>query len=154
MKFDVISFREFGEPKLVKPKELRNIKPSFSVDYIPKKCRCQVFFKDDDIYLKHKDYFSHVITGNGEPLEVLAKRHLGAERAKKFTYGDSWGSIVLRNEAWIKISDIDKSVFILDNIHSLVRLQEAFHGFRVFDLMSTNMERMWERVMKEYYALV
>lgn len=151
MKFEILSFREYGEPRLPKPKELKNIKPSFSVDYIPKKCKCQVFLKDGDIYVKHRDYFSHVITGNGEPLEVLVKKHLGIDKAKKFIYGDSWGSIVLRNEAWVKISEIDTSVFILNNLQTLLRQQEKLHGFEELELMCTNMERMWETVLQKYY---
>ena len=102
------SFRSYGEPKLPKPKELKNIKQSFSVDFIPKKCRCQCFIKDNDLYIKHRDYFSRVIGDEyGEPLLATCERFgIETNKKEKFLYADTWGSIVLRNEAWILIENI------------------------------------------------
>ena len=51
LKFEVYSYRFYGEPKLSKPKELKGIKQAFSVDYIPKKCKCQCFIKDNDLWV-------------------------------------------------------------------------------------------------------
>lgn len=41
--------RFYGEPKLKKVKELNSIKQEFSVDYIPKKCKCQVFIEGNNL---------------------------------------------------------------------------------------------------------
>ena len=54
----IYSHRYYGEPKLTRPKELKGIKQIGSVDFIPKKCKVQIFIKDNDAYLKHTDYFS------------------------------------------------------------------------------------------------
>lgn len=57
MKFNQ-TVRFYGQPKLKKSKELKNIKESFTVDYIPKKCKCTVYIVNNDIWVKHRDYFS------------------------------------------------------------------------------------------------
>lgn len=43
MNYERISYRQYGQPKLSKPKELKSIKQSFSGEYIPKKCNCPCF---------------------------------------------------------------------------------------------------------------
>lgn len=68
LKFEVVSFRKYGEPKLTKPKELKGIKQFDSVDYIPKKCKCQIFIKDNDVFIKHNDYFSPILEDTDESL--------------------------------------------------------------------------------------
>lgn len=155
--FRVYSMRFYGQPKLAKPKELRGIKQAFSVDYIPRKCRCQVFVKGDDIWVKHRDYFSSLMTipaGDlGTPLAYRAKKYLNKDISSKFIYDDSWGSIVLRNEAWLVIENLYKQIreerFPLDIIRDIREGQEMFHEFEFGDLMCTDMERMWERVIME-----
>jgi hypothetical protein len=55
----VYSHRYYGEPKLLKPKELKNISSIGSAVFIPKKCNPSVYIKDNDIWIKHTDYFSY-----------------------------------------------------------------------------------------------
>ena len=158
LKFEIYSSRFYGEPKLSKPKELKGVKQAFSVDYDPKKCRCQCFIKDNDLWVKHRDYFSeslHVKGDEGTPLSYRSKKYLGKQkgRDKGFGYPDTWGDIVLRNESWIRINnlipEIESGKFILDIINDIREQQEMYHRFKKNDLVSTDMERFWECVVKE-----
>ena len=134
-KIIIHSQRQYGDKKLSKPKELKGIKQSFSVDWIPKKCRCACFVKDDDIYIKHRDYKSIDVYG------------VDYETKRKFCYRDNFGCVVLRGEAWIVIKDIaldiQNDVFIIDIFQSLA---EQITG----EIGSCMWERFFEKVIKEY----
>lgn len=128
-----------------------------SVDYIPKKCRCQIFILNNDIWIKHKDYFSEIYKPtpeeSGMPLDYFAEKFMGKNRPKKFIYDDAWGSVVFRNEAWIKIenlmAEIKSGKFELDIINEVRNQQEIYHSFNEYELACTGMERFWENVVKE-----
>lgn len=149
--------RFYGEPKLSKPKELKGIKQSFSIDYIPKKCRCQCFIKDDDVWVKHKDYFSSTIKPEsheiGMPLNYFAEKHLGKNRPAKFIYEDAWGSVIARNEAWIVLEgliiDIMNEAFPPDILNNILRQKERLYGFDEYELCCTDTERFYEGVIRE-----
>lgn len=155
IQFIQYSMRFYGEPKLKKPKDLQGVKQAFSVDYIPKKCKCPVFIKDYDAWIYHRDYFSAVLETEekGAPLNVLAKKYCNKDKSKKFVYGDAWGSIVLRNEAWICIENLIYQIksgrFVLDIINDICRQQERLLKFEEYELCCTDMERFWERVVME-----
>lgn len=157
IKYNLYSHRFYGEPKLAKPKELKGIKQILSIEYIPKKCRCQVFILDNDVWIKHGDYFSETISPEphelGMPLDYFAEKHLGKSRPKKFIYGDAWGSVVARNEAWIKIdnlvNEVNSDKFVLDIINEITRKQERYHDFEEYELSCSYMERFWENLVKE-----
>ena len=147
--------RFYGEPKLKKPKELKNIKQVFAVDYIPKKCKCGAFLNGDDVWVKHRDYFSDTMSlpaeELGQPLGYLANKYCGAGKSDKFIYPDAWGSIVLRNEAWVRLKDvlldIRTGVFELDIVNNICRQQEMACGFDEYELACTPMERFWEKLI-------
>lgn len=157
MRYKIHSFRRYGEPKLKKPKILSGIQQAFSVDYIPGKCRCQVFIKGEDVWIKHKDYFSETYEPTmeelGMPLNYYAEKFLGKDRPKKFAYEDAWGAVVLRNEAWIVIEGLMKEIksgrFQLDIVREIREQQERLHEFEKYELVSTEMERFWERLVAE-----
>lgn len=155
LEFNIYSFRKHGQSKLDKPKELKGIKQSLSIDYIPKKCRCQIFIKDDDVWVKHGDYFSPSMQVEeiGAPLDYLVNKYTSRTKGKKFIYGDAWGSIVERQEAWICIynmlSEIRSGSFELDIINEICRQQERYHGFKDLELCCTDMERFWGKVVVE-----
>lgn len=157
VQYILYSFRKYGEPKLQKPKELKNIKQSFSVDFIPNKCKCSCFIKNDDLWIKHRDYFSTCYKPNisdiGTPLNYRLEKYFSTKKSSKFIYEDSWGSIVLRNEAWLCFKNIKH--IILRNSHNAVAV--------MLDLMAKNdinmnqnteelavWERFFENVVKEY----
>lgn len=100
LQFIEYSKRFYGEPKLILPKELKGIKQWDSVDYIPKKCKCAIYIKGNDVWIKHRDYFSQEMKlppeDFGMPLEVLANKYCDKQKKNKFIYPDCWGSIVLR----------------------------------------------------------
>ena len=155
-KFYVKDFRRFGQPKLKKPKELYRINPAFSVAYNPK-CRCQVFIKGNDVWIKHRDYFSPSLVspedrGLGLSLNQLCEKYLGKDRPKKFVYEDAWGDIIARNEAWIVLENlmIDiKKVFVLDILQNILRQIEKTHGMEEYemDLHQMDMVRFYENVL-------
>lgn len=155
LKFHLYSFRKYGQPKLSKPIELKGIKQSFSVDYIPRKCKCQIFVNGNDVWIKHGDYFSPSMNTlpeeSGAPLDYLANKYAGKNKGKKFIYGDAWGSIVLRQEAWIQLKSlvywIERDMFDLDILSNLLREQEKLHGWQEYELSPSNMERFIESVI-------
>lgn len=155
--FYVHSFRSYGQPKLSKPKDLRGIKQSLSVDYIPGKCRCPVFIKADDVWIRHNDYFSETmrlpLVDMGMPLEYLAKKYEKRDKRKKFVYPDTWGSIVLRSQAWLRIKNLYKQIkegaFPLDIVLDIREQQEETHKLDKYSLCCSDMERFWERVISQ-----
>ena len=64
--------------------------------------------------------------------------------------GDAWGSIVLRNEAWIKLEnlilDIKDRVFPVRLKDNILRQMEAYHEFT--NMITGDMERFIESVIK------
>jgi hypothetical protein len=75
VRFVVVSSRKYGQPKLVKPRELKGVSASFSVLYL-KNCSCQCFVFGDDVWIKHRDWCSQ---------ELYEHDH---EFRKKFVYND------------------------------------------------------------------
>lgn len=104
IQYEVYSKRYYGQPKLNKPKELKNIKSIGTAEFIPKHCDCQMFIKDNDLWIKHDDYFSRLWRPpKGERLDMptsyYLKKYFDKIKKDKFIYPDGWGSIVLRNNA-------------------------------------------------------
>lgn len=122
--FQLISERKFGQAKLHKPSELKGKKADFSVDF-GKKCKCQCFVCEEDIWINHHDFFSPSWRPPdddiGKPTTYYLKKYFGITRSDKFIYPDSWGEIVLRSEAWI----------VVRNIVPLLRITSAKHAKHV-----------------------
>jgi hypothetical protein len=133
----VYSHRKYGQPKLIKPKELKGIKQSFSVDWIPKKCKCSCFIHDNNLYIKHRDFNS---------VEIYGHDH---EFKKKFVYNDTFGSAVLRGEAWLLLKDL--VVDIRNNIFPprlSVNLAEQTTG----EVGNYEWERFFDKIIREISA--
>ena len=160
LSFQIISFRKYGQPKLNKPKELNKIKQLGSVDYIPKHCSCQVFVKDNDVYIKHRDYFSEQFVPSdsndlGKPLNYTLAKYFpdSKQKREKFVYSDNWSGVILRNEAWIKLNNLvhiikRQDYFEPDVRYKIIDLQEQYHHMNNGELINSDMERMWERLLK------
>lgn len=158
MTCEIYSYRFYGQPKLSKPKELSGVKQSFSVDYIPKKCACQCFVKGDDLWVKHRDFFSAyhkpLPEDNGTPLSYRAKKYFGIKITEKFNYADSWGEIVLRNEAWMVFRNI-KSLAIRNKTIPNKTIVQSFLNTEllkkhcIYDL-DEGWERFFEEMCKKY----
>lgn len=103
--------------KISKPKELKGIQKFASVPFISR-CKSQLFLNGSDLFMKHPDYFSPEYCrpeDYGTPLSYRAKKYGIPVPREKFIYDDSWGAIVLRREAWIKISNFCFLVRHLNN---------------------------------------
>ena len=154
IKYEILSFRKYGEPKLEKPKELKGIKVVGSVEFIKDKCNPQYFIKDNDVYVKHTDYFSPMYCRPediGMPLSYRCEKYGIKPKKEKFVYNDNWGAIVLRQEAWIKISGL---LFLLEELNyseaakEIVKEMAKCHKCRAEDI-DLEWERFFEKLCKE-----
>ena len=91
----------------------------------------------------------------GKPLNYTIQKYFPDINTKKdrFIYTDSWGGVVLRDEAWIKLNNLVNIIkrqdyFEPDVRYKIVGLQEQYHHMKHGELMSSDMERMWERLLK------
>ena len=165
---EVVSYRFYGQPKLAKPAELKGIKQSFSADYIPKKCSCPCFVAGNDLWIKHRDFFSaqHIpsdIKDNGTPLTYRAKKYfdMDLDGKEKFIYNDCWGGIVLRNEAWIVFRNIKQALIRNENDLSQT-LVEMFsktdfckkHSIDYLDLINSDWQRFFEETARKYNTYI
>lgn len=156
--FEIISRREYSEPKLSKPKELKGIKSIGSVDYIPKHSKPQLFIKDNDLYIKHNDYFSYYWQPPvGEridmPLSYYANKYFNKKRQEKFIYPDCWGSIILRNEAWLCIKNGVSWISLKNKWKWSKEVYEAQK--KTFDRSTTGIEDMeWLRFWEGCYNVL
>lgn len=123
--YDRVSYRQYGEPKLSKPKELKGVKQSFSSWYIPNKCKCPCFCSGNDLWIQHRDFFSFSWQPPqedfGAPLSYNLDKYFDHCKSEKFVYPDCWGDIVLRDEAWIVFKNV-KSVAAHNNPNELAKI--------------------------------
>jgi len=139
--YNVLSFSRGKDEKLAKPTELKGIKQNGSVDFIKGKCKCPFYILGNDIYIKHNDYFSPSYIREediGTPLSYRCEKY-GVEKkvGQKFIYEDSWGDIVLRQTAWIKIENVLpylKIFNLVDVSNAVLREIERFHNFKEYSL--------------------
>lgn len=117
-----------------------------------------MFIEGNNLWIKHRDYFSQPIKYEkedyGAPFGVLVKKYCDKSKNKKFVYEDSWGELIARNEAWICLVDfmIDvKNTHPLELLPEILRQQEQACGFNEYELVCTNMERMYERIILKFY---
>lgn len=160
---EIVSYRLYGQPKLTKPDELKGVKESFSADHIPNKCKCQCFIKGDDLWIKHRDFFSaHHRPDSadiGTPLSYRARKYFGMNKAHldKFVYPDSWGEIVLRNEAWIVFRNLRQAVH-RDRHPPVKSMLRAFfnsdfcteHSISSLEYSNSDWKRFFEKVCFSY----
>lgn len=148
----------YGEPKLSKPKELKGINQICSVDFITNRCKTPIFIKNNDLWIKHSDYFSSEWRPpEGEridmPTTYYLKKYFNKTISNKFVYPDGWGSIILRNEAWIQIKNIIpivKTESYINVAKTILKLQTK-DNYSSHDLNSFNCEwcNYWGDVIKE-----
>ena len=134
---------------------MKGIKQSFSIDYILNKTKCPVFIKGKDVWINHNDYFSSTMNLNPEDMDkdlsYIAKKYLDKNISSKFTYADNWGSIVLRNRAWLILEDIITRIELGDSnleiLNTILRQQENSRGFDQFELEVGDMSRFFESLI-------
>lgn len=150
--------RFYGQPKMQKPTELKGIKQAFSADFIPKKCACQCFLKDGDLWIKHRDFFSASHKPDPEdistPLSYRYKKYFGGRKNESFIYPDTWGDIVLRNEAWIVFRGFENCVKrdrhppVTSMVKAFLQSKEMRRNY--ITEVSNEWERFFENICKEY----
>lgn len=162
MNYERISYRQYGQPKLSKPKELKGIKQSFSGEYIPKKCNCPCFCVGSDLYIQHKDFFSRSFKPPdediGAPLSYLLKKYFDKNKSEKFYYPDCWGEIILRDEAWVVFKNIEP-IAERNNLSQLARIMIdtmiendtiAKRNLNRHTEFTSQWERFYEDISKKY----
>lgn len=155
-KYIVYSHRFYGEPKLQKPKELKGIK-SIGTAMYNEKCNPQVFVIGDDVWVKHTDYFSKTWQPPedekiGMPLDYYLKKYFGKSKAAKFIYDDAWGSIILRNEAYVLLKGIvpviesNNDHYVADAIVDMQKRSDKYCCYRNYPELELEWHRFWESV--------
>ena len=91
----------------------------------------------------------------GKPLNHTIQKYFpdSNQKREKFVYNDNWGGVILRNEAWIKLNNLvhiikRQDYFEPDVRYKIIDLQEQYHHMRCGELLVSDMERMWERLLK------
>lgn len=123
MKIEILSSREFGEPKLSKPKELKGLKQAGTALFGPK-CKCPFYLAPSHVYVKHRDFFSPDISRTDAlRVGIIDKFN------PRFVYNDSFGSVVLRSDAWLKIPLrlFHNSPFLLPQYSLVYALEESLN---------------------------
>ena len=116
---------------------------------------------NNDVWIKQGDYFSPALEVEpediGAPLKFLVDKYVGENSRKaKFVYDDTWGSIVLRREAWICIKNLVSQKGVLsptEIVHEILRQQEkkSRFNFRENELEHTDISRFYEKLMLELF---
>ena len=161
---EVVSYRFYGQPKLAKPAELKGIKQSFSADYIPKKCSCPCFVNGDDLWIKHRDFFSESfrppVEDMGAPLGYILEKYFPdlKRHTKDFIYADTWGDVVLRNEAWIVFRNFGQ-VIRHDRHRPIQSLIKSFLKADIIrksniESLSNDWYRFFENVIQKYNEFI
>ena len=159
LEYIVYSHRYYGQPKLSKPKELKNINSIGSATFISKKCSPQIYIKDNDIYIKHTDYFSSLWRPPkgeiGNEQSYYLNKYFNINSSKKFIYGDNFASIVLRNEAWILLKNSVQIIKSTDNYLIFVKLVISQQKLDKYSYLNTeDMLTQWENFYMNVYSLV
>lgn len=162
IQYEVYSKRYYGQPKLSKPKELKNIKSIGTAVFIPKHCNCQMFVKDNDLWVKHDDYFSRLwhppVDDIGKPQSYYLNKYFSDNRGhSKFIYHDDWGGIVLRNNAWLVIRNAVPMLLYREIDYAQVarmiwESQAKVEKIGMYDDISLEWVMFWEDVVKKTRA--
>lgn len=133
-----------------KPKELSGVKKFASVSF-GEKCKCQLFLKGDDLYINHGDYFSPMwrppADDIGKPMIYYMNKYFGGTtKREKFIYADSWGAIVLRNRAWLRITNFVPMVKILNASQVPAKVWPLIRNYHKWPSYERNMD--WDRFLE------
>lgn len=94
----LIDWRKYGEPRLVKPKECNNATQIGTAKW--SNASCKIYFIEDtrEVFILHRDWYSAYMERS--EYNKIHKNQLDIK--KKFVYADGGNTIVLRNEAILK----------------------------------------------------
>lgn len=139
----IVCSRNYGEPKLIKPKVCNNQNLIGSVIW-NLKCKCKVWKVENTIYVLHRDWFSNCIDSDN-----AVKMGIIKPIKNKFVYNDTFSVVVLRNEALLSFEAPDLSKFILDNRFLLIKELAELLGVEWYDIYELcRWEDFFERILK------
>lgn len=160
---EVYSYRIYGQPRLPKPAELKGIKQSFSVDFMSDKCKCQCFINENDLWIKHRDFFSSCHKADqediGTPLTYRLSKYFCEDKQylNKFVYPDCWGEIVLRNEAWIVFRDfknlVDRNEYKQGFSTNMIKLLSESSFCKEYLISQSDLGLDWENFFKKTFDM-
>lgn len=133
--------------KLKKPQELKGIMPVGSVSEGGKSA-AYIFVRGNDIWIKHTDYMSPIYERPedvGTPLNYRMQKYGLKEKTQKFIYDDSWGSIVIRQCAWIRIRNAAALMRHLNRVQFAEKMFDLMQNFHKFKL-DLEWMRFYEKV--------
>lgn len=99
LKFEEVSRRSYGEPKLTKPFELKGIKPIFSIQCGTRKN--QIYIKSNDVWIKDNDYFSSCLSQ-----EEAKQRGFEFNVREKFIYKNNFSPVIFLGQGWLCIRNL------------------------------------------------
>ena len=86
------------------------------------------------------------------PMNYYLKKYFEKTKSEKFIYSDCWGSIILRNEAWIKLENLiplcKYREMNYSQIASDVLSQQKCSVKGMSDEVCLEWERYWQNVVK------
>lgn len=159
--YKVIGFYKAGTnmPKLKKPKELSGVNGNsipFSYSKGKVKCQFQYFVKNNDLYIKSNDFFSPMFRPDDEdigmPLGYIMKKYFKKPRRERFIYPDGWGSVVIRQKAWLKFENIVKIVDQMNYVelsNFAMSLMREKHHFQYDFMQNIELITMFENLFKQ-----
>lgn len=151
--WNVHSVRQYGQPRLKKPSKLAGMRMSFPVTF--RKAKCQCFIEGNDVWVKHRDYFSKSWSppnGDlGKSQDYYLNKYFDKQRNKKFIYSDSWGSVVLRNEAWITIKNIIPAKEYMNKYAMMNELIQAYKSYYSLSRVDVYWGQMLQAIVDEIF---
>ena len=114
--------------KLPKPEEIRGVRKFASVSF-EGICQCQLFLKDDDLYIKHNDYFSETRSiGKIDPRTNMEER------------------VLYICHAWLRITNFVPLVKLLNDVEISATVWPMLRDFHQWPAGEYNME--WNRFLE------
>ena len=160
VEYSILFFRKNGsEKKLPKPKDLIGIKRFANVEFW--RLKCELYRKDNDLYIKHKNFFSEFWNPPtdeiGMPTSYYLNKYFNKSRSKKFIYDDCWSPIILNNEAWIKFSNVFSLDYLSDYREFYKILSDKFcekHKISQREYCDSEWHFFFENVSKECFKII
>lgn len=160
VEYSILFFRKNGSKnKLQKPKDLIGVKKFANVEFW--KLKCELYRKNNDLYIKHKNFFSEFWSPPnddiGKPTSYYLNKYFGGTTREKFIYPDCWSPIIFNNEAWIKFSNVF-SLDYLSNYRCVYKiLSDKFcerHKFSQKEYYNSEWHFFFENVSKECFKVL
>lgn len=139
LKIRVIDDRIYGDPKLRSLKQLHiDAEKIGSITF--GKCKCPVYKNRYRIYIKHRDWFSESIS-----IDEALEYGIIEKKKNKFIYNDNFGSVVLRNEAWLEMKP--EKGFKPELVEKMIQEIEYITGLKNHELHNADWTIFFEELV-------